>query len=137
MYKRNSNGDLTSYKTSGRAILDKQDLLNMEMDEGFKMPNHDASLDIKHSELKPLYEQQKTAMAKYNDVKSVAKSLDRVKYVSGRIGQPMPDSHIVELSTKIRSNPQLTQDILAENGLTEEEFVKQAKEMFDNYTPSL
>lgn len=127
------DGTVTNYTTSGDAIIE-QDALNAMSHTG-EMPTDPTRIGF--NELDPLLDQQRTAVAKYSDPKSIAKAVDRADYVAGRTGQPLPDPNLTAAASEIRANPQDTARILENHGLTQDEFVGGCKDMMDSYHPDL
>jgi hypothetical protein len=132
VFRLNPDGSVSNYKTSGQSILD-QNALNTSR-YGGDLPTDPTRIDI--GEMKPLMEQQQTAIGKYTDPKSLAKAVDRAHYAAGRIGQPMPDPNVVEASRLIRARPQDTQQILQDYGYTADSFAQAAKDMMNRYNPT-
>ena len=121
------------YKTSGQAIID-QSALNVRPTSG--TPPADPTR-ISVGEMKPLLDQQTIAVGKYTDPKSVAKAIDRANYVAGRTGAPLPNQNLVDASIQIRANPTATNRILANHGMSKQQFITGAKDMMNGYNPSL
>lgn len=130
VYSVDAAGEVKSYDTSGQAIIDQHEL------ERLRHTGELLDIDptrIPASELEPLLKQQIDAIGKYDDAKSVAKAVDRVQYIAGRVDKPMYDSAVVDAAIAIRANPRATADVLAELGMSEAEFVAQAKNVVMGY----
>jgi hypothetical protein len=121
------------YKTSGQAIID-QNALNVRPASG-SLPADPTRISV--GEMKPLLDQQRTAVGNYTDPKSIAKAIDRANYVAGRTNAPLPNQNLVDASIQIRANPTATNRILANHGLNEQQFVNATKDMMNGYNPNL
>jgi len=121
------------YKTSGQAIID-QNALSVRPVRG-TLPADPTRISV--GEMKPLLEQQRIAVGKYTDPKSIAKAVDRANYVAGRANAPLPNQNLVDASIQIRANPTATNRILANHGLTEQQFANATKDMMNGYNPNL
>jgi|GEM_PF-5944478 len=134
VYTTDELGNLKStYKTSGDALVDQNIL--MKTDYGTKGVLEDP-LKISSEELKPLFEQQKIAINKYTDPKSVAKGLNRANYCTGRTGDIFPDPKLMSVATQIAKNPQKINEILQSNGYSIKSFVNQSKNIMQNFSPN-
>jgi len=69
---------------------------------------------------------QKKSAEKDDDVRSLAKAVDRAHPFADRLNKSM-DQEIVNMSKEIRNKPSLNKDILQAHDMTAEEFVKMAK----------
>lgn len=130
VYTVDDGGGVTSYDTSGQAIIDQHEL------ERLRHTGELLDIDptkIPASELEPLLKQQIDAIGKYDDAKSVSKAVDRVQYIAGRVDKPMYDSAVVDAAIAIRANPRATAEVLSELGMSEAEFVAQAKNVVMGY----
>jgi len=135
VYKTDDLGNVKmTYKTSGDALVDQNVL--MKTDYGTKGVVDDP-LKISNKELKPIFEQQKMAMNKYTDPKSIAKGLNRANYCTTRCGQSIPDPKLMNVATEIAKNPQKMNEILQSNGYSINSFVDQSKNMMKNFFPNL
>lgn len=134
VYTTDELGNIKStYKTSGDALVDQNVL--MKTDYGTKGVLEDP-LKISSDELKPLFEQQKIAINKYTDPKSVAKGLNRANYCTGRTGDIFPDPKLMSVATEIAKNPQKINEILQSNGYSIKSFVDQSKNIMQNFSPN-
>ena len=139
VYRVSSNGSVSSYRTSGQAIIDQHELervrhtgavTTVDVGDGIRVAD---PTRIPDAELGPLLNQQVMAIEHYDDVKSVAKAVDRVQYIAGRSGRSLADASLVEASISIRANPRGTASILAELGMSEQQFVDATKTMVRDY----
>ncbi len=133
-------GQATVHSTSGQAIIDHNMLEEVRF-TGKEIPMADGwPLDptrIPETELAPLLREQQKAIAKYTDVKSVAKALDRAEYIATRSRQPMGDQTLVDAAVRIRSDPLQTAAVLKELNMTEAQFVAASRDMMNQYAPVL
>ncbi|MEO0492368.1 MAG: hypothetical protein AAF081_03015 [Actinomycetota bacterium] len=142
VYTVSSGGGVSSYSTSGQALIDQNELERLRHTGSLSSTNigggdldvmwHDPTR-IPPAELGPLLEQQLKAAEKYTDVKSVAKAVDRAEYVASRTGTAMADPALVRASVAIRADPRSTATVLRELGMTEAEFVDATKSMLRSY----
>ncbi len=139
VYRVGSGGNVSSYRTSGQAIIDQHELERVrhtgsispaDATDGFGVAD---PRRIPDAELGPLLRQQVHAIEKYDDVKSVAKAVDRVQYIAGRRGIPLADERLVRASVEIRANPRRTASILADLGMNERQYVDATKTMVRSY----
>ncbi len=135
-----TTGQVRMHSTSGQAIVDHNMLEEVRF-TGKEIPRVDGwPIDptrIPDTELGHLLEQQRKAIAKYTDVKSVAKALDRADYIATRSRQPMGDQTLVDAAVRIRSDPLQTAAVLKELHMTEAQFVDASRKMMGRYAPSL
>jgi hypothetical protein len=139
VYRVSSTGSVSSYRTSGDAIIDAHELERMRhtgavttVDVGGGVRLADPTR-IPAADLDGLLRQQVLAAEHYNDVKSVAKAVDRVQYIAGRSGRSMASPRLVDASMRIRANPRGTAAILSELGMSEQQFVDATKRMILDY----
>ena len=129
---------VTMHSTSGQAIID-HNMLERVRFTGKEIPMVDGwPLDptrIPDLELAPLLREQHKAIAKYTDVKSIAKALDRAEYIAARSGQPMSNQTLVDAAVRIRSDPLQTAAVLKQLNMTEAQFVAASREMMGGYAP--
>lgn len=119
------NGDLTgAHDTSGRAFLDE---LGLEQQKHTGILPADPAGKIDAGELKNIAGQQLNSAMNHNDVKSVAKALDRGNYVAGR-QQILTDPTLSQAAKDIVRNPQEMNTILNNSGLNPDEFISGARE---------
>lgn len=135
-----TTGQVTMHSTSGQAIVDHNMLEEVRF-TGKEIQRVDGwPIDptrIPDTELGPLLNQQRKAIAKYTDIKSVAKALDRAEYVAIRSRQPMGNQTLVDAAVRIRSDPLQTAAVLKELDMTEAQFVDASRKMLGRYAPSL
>ncbi len=133
-------GQATVHSTSGQAIIDHNMLEEVRF-TGKEIPRVDGwPLDparIPDTELGPLLREQQKAIAKYTDVKSIAKALDRAEYIAARSRQPMGNQKLVDAAVRIRTDPRQTAAVLKELNMTEAQFVAASREMMEQYAPVL
>jgi hypothetical protein len=80
-----------------------------------------------------LLSNQLSAIGGYDDIKSVAKAVDRMEYIATRTGRPLADRALVDAAMEIRANPRATADVLSELNMSHDEFVDACKVMADAY----
>ncbi len=135
VFKVNPDGAVSSYDTSGQAIIAQHELERMRHAPG--VPADTTGLAdptrIPASELGPLLKNQIDAIGSYDDAKSVAKAFDRVQYIAARTGRPMANSVLVDAAAAIRANPRSTVEVLARLKMTEPKFVAASKAMVLGY----
>ena len=122
-----------SYQTSGQTTVDQNQLMKDQF--GGKMSPDPTRISPK--EMSPLLDQQKASALSHSDPKSLAKAVNRSNYVAGKVGQPLGNPDLVDIAGKIGKNPQQMNSILKHHGLSEGQFVGQAKDMLSNYNPEL
>ncbi len=131
---------VSNYSASGQTIID-HDQLEQARWAGGELPRADGwPVDpnrISSKELGPLLDQQRQAAQHYDDAKSISKAVDRAQYVASRSGQPMADASLVQAAVAMRADPRSATAVLAELGMTEAEFVAEARTMLSNYNPGL
>ena len=113
-------GNVAVSKTSGQALLD-QEAINRAAVSGRSSAIDEVIAKSTSQEYPGIIKQQVMAVTDHTDPKSVAKALERTQRVAERLGTSV-DPEIISIAEKIKRAPQQTSNILAEAGMTAEEF---------------
>ena len=145
------NGEVRSYQTSGRTLIDEQNLSIhklSELEKNVKVDLSDKSLKIADKEWFSYLEEQKKAIFnkalnpdKYPTVelkiKPLTKAVDRMQTFARIKGQALSDERLVKLCSQIRNNTNRMAEILHNNGYTGEtgmeDFVHEVAQMAGEY----
>ncbi|MCP4002158.1 MAG: hypothetical protein GY727_14710, partial [Gammaproteobacteria bacterium] len=124
---RAPNGQIRTVTVSGDTIVDANALKSAKI-TGKLAPD---PTRIGAKEMPGLLKQQVQSAAGHNDGKSLAKALGRANYVAKR-ARLKTDTGLSRIAQQIFDNPQKMKTILQQNGVSEAQFVKQARQLINN-----